>query len=84
MVSNCGIIKILQAIIHTKGTYQEGHCGLAKFRGRGNVNVNIFVETQPIFNVEVSLASYYNSLSEYVQLFENGLCHGITTAKISH
>jgi len=29
--------------------------------------VNIFVETQPIFNIEVSLASYYNSLSEYVQ-----------------
>ena len=28
--------------------------------------MNMFVQTQPILNIEVSLASYYNSLSEYV------------------
>ena len=40
--------------------------------------MNIFDQTQPIFNIEVSLASYYNSLSEYVELFENN------KYKISH
>ena len=40
--------------------------------------MKMFVQIQPIFNTEVSLASYYNSMSENVQLLENNKC------KISH
>ena len=40
--------------------------------------MNIYVQTQPICNIEESLAPYYNALSEYVQLFENN------KYKISH
>ena len=58
MVSNCGIITILQAIIHAKDLSLRA---VKKFDGGGNVNVNIFVQTQHIFNIEVSLAPYYNS-----------------------
>ena len=36
------------------------------FKRRGYVKVNIFVQTQPILKGGISLASHYNSLSEYV------------------
>ena len=54
MVSNCGITKILQAILHDRCPSQ-----LASKMLRGtDVNVNIFVNIQPIVNIVVSLDCY--------------------------
>ena len=54
MVSNCGISKILQAIVHDGCPSQLGS---TKLRG-ANINVNIFVSIRPILNILVSMDSY--------------------------
>ena len=51
MVSNCGISKILQTIVHDGCPSQ---LAIKKMRG-ANINVNIFVNIRPILNVVVSL-----------------------------
>ena len=51
MVSNCGITKILQAIVNDGCPSQ-----LASKKLRGaNINLNIFVNIRPILNIVVSL-----------------------------
>ena len=56
MVSNCGISKILQAIVHDGCPSQLAG---KKLRGGGaNIIVNIFVNIRPIFNIVVSLDRY--------------------------
>ena len=51
MVLNCGISKILQAIVH-----DECRSQLASKKLRGaNINVNIFVCIRPILNIVVPL-----------------------------
>ena len=55
MVSNCGISKILQAIVH------DGCPSLLaskKLSGGANIIVNIFVNIRPILNIVVSLDCY--------------------------
>ena len=54
MVSNCGISKILQAIVHD-GCPSQLAC--KKLRG-ANIIVNIFANIRPIFNIVVSLDRY--------------------------
>ena len=54
MVSNCGISKILQAIVHDGCPSQLA----SKSRGGTNINVNIFVSIRPILNIVVSLDCY--------------------------
>ena len=54
VVSNCGISKILHAIVHDGCPSQ-----LASKNLRGaNINVNIFVSIQPIVNIVVPLDCY--------------------------
>ena len=55
MVSNCGISKILQAIVHDGCPSQLAG---KKLRGGANIIVNIFVNIRPIFNIVVSLDYY--------------------------
>ena len=62
MVSNCGISKILQAIVHDGCSSQLAG---KKLRG-ANIIVNIFVNIRPIVNVVVSLDCYWTYLLEYV------------------
>ena len=54
MVSNCGISKILQAIVHD-GCPSQLAC--KQLRG-ANIIVNIFVNIRPIFNIVISLDCY--------------------------
>ena len=54
MVSNCGISKILQAIVHDGCPSQLPG---KKLRG-ANIIVNIFVNILSIFNIVVSLDYY--------------------------
>ena len=54
MVSNCGISKILQAIVHDGCQSQLG----SKKLRRANINVNIFVSIRQILNIVVSLDCY--------------------------
>ena len=54
MVSNCGISKILQAIVHDGCPSQLAG---KKLRG-ANIIVNIFVNIRPICNIVVSLDCY--------------------------
>ena len=62
MVSDCGITKILQAIVHDGCPSQ-----LASKNLRGaNINVNIFVNIRPILNIVISLDCNQTYLLEYV------------------
>ena len=62
MVSDCGITKILQAIVHDGCLSQ-----LASKNLRGaNINVNIFVNIRPILNIVISLDCNQTYLLEYV------------------
>ena len=54
MVSNCGISKIIQAIVHYGCPSQLAG---KKLRG-ANIIVNIFVNIRSIFNIVVSLDCY--------------------------
>ena len=51
MVSNCGITKSIQAIVHDGCPSQLAG---KKLRG-ANIIVNIFVNIRPIFNIVVSV-----------------------------
>ena len=55
MVSNCGITKIVQAIVHDGCPSQLAS---KKVERGANINVNIFVNIRPILNVVVSLDCY--------------------------
>ena len=62
MVSDCGITKILQAIVHDGCPSQ-----LASKNLRGaNINVNIFVNIRPILNTVVPFDCNQTYLLEYV------------------
>ena len=54
MVSNCGISKILQAIVHDGCPSQL----TGKKLRVANIIVNIFVNIRPMFNIVVPLACY--------------------------
>ena len=54
VVSNCGISKILQVIVHDGC---QSQLASKKLRG-ANIKVNIFVSIQPILNIVVSLDCY--------------------------
>ena len=54
MVSNCGITKSLQAIVHDGCPSQLA----SKRCGGTNIIVNIFVNIRPIVNIVVSLDCY--------------------------
>ena len=54
MVSNCGISKILQAIVHDGCPSQLA----GKKLREANIIVNIFVNIRPIFNIVVPLDCY--------------------------
>ena len=51
VVSNCGTTKMLRAIVHDGYPSQLA----SKMLRRANLNVNIFVNIQPILNIVVSL-----------------------------
>ena len=58
VVSNCGITEILQAIVHDGCPSQLASKLLTGGGGRGNINVNIFVNIRTIVNIEVSWDCY--------------------------
>ena len=61
MVSNCGITKILHAIVHGGC---PSHTAGNILRGGANINVNIFVNILPMLNIVVSLGCYLTYLLE--------------------